>query len=144
MAFAKISRQYSCCHSSSHPTIVAPARFGAAVFLAARAEETADDEGDVLPNPHLSSSRHAVPPCAVSVPPEVATPHAPLSPSRGEALLTVRMTALTRASEQWRRAAARWDTRLAAVVERLPAMLDGAAFPRSSAPDHDAETLGAY
>jgi hypothetical protein len=64
------------------PTYSRTSSPGAAACLAARAEETADDEGDVLPMPYLPSSRHDVPPCATPFPPEAATPHAPLSPPR--------------------------------------------------------------
>jgi hypothetical protein len=110
--------------------------------LAARAKETADDTGAVLPICHLAS-RHDVPPGATPFPPEATTPHAHLTLLKGEALTTVPTTALTIAFEHWRRADERWDTSLAAFL-RLTAIIDGAAFPLSSATGNDAEKPGAY
>jgi hypothetical protein len=63
-------------------------------------------------------------------PPEAATPHAPLSLLKGGALTTAPGTARPRVCARCRRAAARRDTRLTALLERPTAMMDGAVFPR--------------
>src|SRR4030095_10917004 len=99
----------------SHPTIVAPTRPDAAAFLAARAEETADDEADILTIPYLSSSRHDVPPCATPFPPEAATPHAGLSLAVGRALSPAPISVPPIECEHRRRAAENGDPRRAAL-----------------------------
>ena len=76
--------------------------------------------------------------------PEVATPHTPVSLPAGGVLTTALGIDRPLVLDPRRRAAEHWDTRLAALHERLTPIHDGAAFPRLFAPGHDAETLGAY
>jgi hypothetical protein len=66
--------------------MVAPSGHDAAASIAAGAEVNADDDGDDVPA--LDPSCHDVPPGATPFPPEAATPHAPLSLLKGEALTT--------------------------------------------------------
>lgn len=143
-------RHSSCaCHppetsltSHVHVTRVAPTGHDAAASVAAGAEENADDDGDDVPD--LAPSCYDVPPGTTLFPPEVATPHAPLSLPAGGVLTTALGIDRPLVLNPRRRAAEHRNTRLAALHERLTPIHDGAALPRSSAPGHDAETLGAY
>ena len=68
-------------------TRVAPTGHNAAAFVAAGAEENADDDGNDIPALHPSC--HSVPPGARPVPPEAATPHAHLGLAMGRDVVTV-------------------------------------------------------
>jgi hypothetical protein len=107
-------------------TRVAPTGHDAAASVAAGAQENADDDGDDVPD--LAPSGHAVPPGARPFPPEVATPHAPLSFLKGGALTTAPGPDRPRVCARCRRAAVRRDTRLAARLDRLTPIIDGAVF----------------
>jgi hypothetical protein len=69
-----------------HVTRVAPMYHNAAASVAAGAEEQAEDDGGDAPA--LAPSCPDGPPGAPPCPPEAATPHAPLSLLKGEALTT--------------------------------------------------------
>ena len=109
-------------------------------LLAALIEEPPDAYGSspLLPHnfcPDVSAS-------ARLLPREAATPHAPLSLPKGGVLTTALGIDRPPVFDPRKRATEPWDTRLAALVERLTPIHDGAAFPRSSATGNDAETLG--
>ena len=91
-------------------------------------EEASNADGSSPPLPHHACPD--VPPGAPPFPPEAATPHAHLGLLKGEALTTAPGTERPRVCARCRRAAARRDTRLAALLERPTAMMDGAVFLR--------------
>lgn len=71
---------------------------------------------------------------------KAATPHPHLSPPKGVAFTAASSTDLPLVCDPRRRAAARWDTRFAALLQRLTPINDGAASLLWPAAVNDEET----